>query len=164
MILTGDSLKSLFPNVDLVHLKLIAFVIITPLSWMPINLLSHVSILGIVSVILLAVVIIIDGFKPESPGSLLKPMDTNLFPPNWMALPLAFGLINAAFTGHAVFPSLYRDMAKPGSYNKMVDYSYLITSAVYIIVAACGYLMFGSETLAEVSKLLLFFFSTKDFT
>jgi vesicular inhibitory amino acid transporter len=161
MILIGDSLKALFPNVDLVHLKLIAFVIITPLSWMPINLLSHVSILGIVSTLSLTAVIIIDGFKPEPPGSFLKPIDTYLFPPNWMALPLAFGLINAGFTGHAIFPSLYRDMAKPGSYNKMVNNSYLITSVVYITVAVCGYLMFGSETLAEVSKLLLFFLAQK---
>src|SRR5436309_3103194 len=121
MILVGDSLKTIFPNVDLVQLKLITFFIITPATWMPINLLSHVSILGIISASSLAVVIIIDGSaKAESPGSLLKPMDTYLFPPNWMALPFAFGLINSGFTGHAVFPSLYRDMAKPGSYNKMV--------------------------------------------
>jgi amino acid permease len=157
MILIGDSLKTLFPDVDLVLLKFIAFAIITPFTWMPINFLSHVSILGIIAASSLAVVILVDGFKPEPPGSLLNPMDTHFFPPNWMGLPLAFGLINAGFTGHAVFPSLYRDMAKPESYNKMVDCSYFITSIVYITVAASGYLMFGSETMEEVRKLLFFF-------
>ena len=65
---------------------------------------------------------------------------------------LTFGLINAEFTDHAVSPTLYRDMAKPGSYNRMVDYSYAITSVIYITVAASGYLMFGSETLQEVGN------------
>jgi amino acid permease len=156
MILTADSLQALFPTVDLVRLKLMAFFIITPTTWMPIHFLSHVSIFGIAATASLASVVLIDGFsKFDPPGSLLNPMDTHFLPPNWMALPLAFGLINAGFTGHAVFPSLYRDMAKPESYNSMVNYSYLITSFIYIVVAVSGYLMFGSETMEEVSKILL---------
>ncbi|GBB94132.1 hypothetical protein RclHR1_00230010 [Rhizophagus clarus] len=152
MILTGDSLQTLFPNVDLVHLKLIAFFIITPTTWMPFHFLSHVSVFGIAATASLAAVVLIDGFtKFESPGSLLNPMDTHFLPPNWMAFPLAFGLINAGFTGHAVFPSLYRDMAKPESYNSMVNYSYLIASSIYITVAASGYLMFGSTTMEEIT-------------
>ncbi|CAB4376666.1 unnamed protein product [Rhizophagus irregularis] len=152
MILTGDSLQTLFPNVDLVRLKLIAFFIITPTTWMPIHFLSHVSIFGIAATISLAVVILIDGFtKFDPPGSLLNPMETHFLPSNWMVLPLAFGLINAGFTGHAVFPSLYRDMAKPESYNSMVNYSYLIASTIYITVAASGYLMFGSGTMEEIT-------------
>src|SRR5205823_13375440 len=116
---------------------------------------------GIACAISLAAVVLIDGFtKLEPPGSLLKPMYTYLFPPNWMTLPLAFGLINSAFAGHAVFPSLYRDMAKPESYIHMVNYSYLITSMIYITVAMGGYLMFGSETMEEVDK---FFYYQKFF-
>ncbi|CAG8435541.1 7793_t:CDS:2 [Funneliformis mosseae] len=152
MILVGDSLHTLFPRVDLVQLKLISFFIITPFTWMPMHFLSYASIFGIISTLSVAAVILIDGFsKLEPPGSILNPMDTSFFPSNWMTLPLAFGLINAGFAGHAVYPSLYRDMAKPALYNRMVNYSYLISSIVYITVAASGYLMFGPDTLQEIT-------------
>ena len=156
MILVGDSLKTLFPQVDLTRLKFIAFLVIAPITWMPIHLISYASMLGIIASISLAVVILIDGFtKPEPLGSLLKPMDTHLFPSNWITLPLAFGLINVGFTGHYAFPSLYCDMEKPGSYNRVINYSYLIASIIYITVAVSGYLMFGSETLKEVKQISL---------
>ncbi|CAI2169502.1 18938_t:CDS:2 [Funneliformis geosporum] len=162
MILVGDSLKTLFPHVGLVQLKLISFFIITPITWMPIHFLSYASIFGIISTLSVAAVILIDGFtKLEPPGSILNPMDTSFFPSNWMTLPLAFGLINAGFAGHAVYPSLYRDMATPASYNRMVDYSYLISSLVYIIVAASGYLMFGPDTLQEITLNIM---TTKGFS
>ena len=39
-------------------------------------------------------ILLIDGFiKPTSPGSLLEPAATYLFPANWMTLPLSFGLL-----------------------------------------------------------------------
>ncbi|CAG8438396.1 9833_t:CDS:2 [Acaulospora morrowiae] len=153
MILVGDSLKTLFPQVELTSLKLIVFVIITPLTWMPIHYLSYTSIFGIITASSLAAVVLIDGFtKCEAPGSLLNPMDTYLLPPNWITVPFAFGLINSAFSGHAVFPSLYRDMAKPCDYKQVVNYSYLVASVIYITVAISGYLMFGSQTMQEITQ------------
>ncbi|CAG8489848.1 1528_t:CDS:2 [Scutellospora calospora] len=126
----------LFPQVDLTHLKLIVFLVITPVTWLPIHYLSYTSILGIFTASSLALVLLFDGLtKFEAPGSLWKPTDTCLLPPNWMVVPLAFGLINSAFSGHAVFPSLYRDMAKPSHYKKMVNSSYLISGVIYITVS-----------------------------
>lgn len=57
----------------------------------------------------------------------------------------------AGFAGHAVFPTLYRDMNDPKRYDQMVDITYALTILVYVAMAAAGYLMFGSETLQEVS-------------
>lgn len=57
----------------------------------------------------------------------------------------------AGFAGHAVFPTIYRDMNSPKQYNRMVDVSYLVTGIVYLLVAASGYAMFGSATMQEVN-------------
>jgi vesicular inhibitory amino acid transporter len=38
--------------------------------------------------------VLIDGLlKPHTPGSLLEPATTYLFPQNWQTIPLAFGLL-----------------------------------------------------------------------
>lgn len=64
---------------------------------------------------------------------------------------MSFGLIMAGFAGHAVFPTIYRDMKSPKRYNEMVNYTYLVTALVYMTIAACGYAMFGSNTMQEVN-------------
>lgn len=69
-----------------------------------------------------------------------------------MTVPLSFGLIMAGFAGHAVFPTVYRDMDTPKLYSRMVNWTYVATTFVYFGVAACGYLMFGSDTMQEVSR------------
>lgn len=56
----------------------------------------------------------------------------------------------AGFAGHAVFPTVYRDMDTPKLYSRMVNWTYVATTFVYFGVAACGYLMFGSDTMQEV--------------
>jgi solute carrier family 32 (vesicular inhibitory amino acid transporter) len=39
-------------------------------------------------------ILLVDGFvKPTSPGSLIDPAKTYLFPANWITLPLSFGLL-----------------------------------------------------------------------
>ncbi|CAG8496093.1 25666_t:CDS:2, partial [Gigaspora rosea] len=108
---------------------------------------------GILTASSLALVLLFDGLtKFDSPGSLWQPMNTHLFPPNLMVLPLSFGLIDSAFSGHAVFPSLYRDMANHLYFKKTVNFSYLISGIIYITVIVCGYLMFGSETMDEITQ------------
>lgn len=57
----------------------------------------------------------------------------------------------AGFAGHAVFPSIYRDMQDPKLYDRMVNITYVITIVVYAAMAAAGYLMFGSTTMQEAS-------------
>lgn len=60
----------------------------------------------------------------------------------------------AGFASHAVFPVLYRDMDNPKQYDTMVNWTYVATTTVYLLVAVCGYLMFGSQTMQEVSLLV----------
>lgn len=68
-------------------------------------------------------------------------------------IPLSFGLMMAGFSGHAVFPAIYRDMENPKKYERMVDLTYVITVGVYITMAIAGYTMFGLDTMQEVKIL-----------
>ena len=56
----------------------------------------------------------------------------------------------SGFAGHAVFPSIYHDMQNQKEYKKMVNYSYLMVTVIYMTVAVSGYIMFGSKTMEEV--------------
>ncbi|CAB4417046.1 unnamed protein product [Rhizophagus irregularis] len=60
-------------------------------------------------------VMVIDGFaKREMPGSFSWiPWKTDWLPFQWYNVPMMFRSIMAGFTGHAVFPSVYRDMQNP---------------------------------------------------
>ncbi|CAG8515426.1 14743_t:CDS:2 [Funneliformis mosseae] len=153
IILVGDSLHAIFPDASLNLLKVIAWIVMTPLTLIAIRYLSYFSLLGILSAICLVNVMIIDGFtKHESPGSLIDPMETDIFPFRWYNVPMSFGLIMAGFTGHAVFPSVYRDMKNPKQYPKMVNYTYVLTTIVYFLMAVCGYLMFGRTVMQEITQ------------
>lgn len=58
----------------------------------------------------------------------------------------------SGFSGHAVFPAIYRDMENPKQYESMVNITYVITIGVYITMAIAGYMMFGLETMQEVNN------------
>ncbi len=46
------------------------------------------------TVMLVVLILVLDGFiKPTSPGSLIEPAKTYMFPANWLTLPLSFGLL-----------------------------------------------------------------------
>ncbi|KAF7731383.1 hypothetical protein EC973_000191 [Apophysomyces ossiformis] len=156
VVLLSDGIDSLFPGHSPLSLRIISFLILTPTVFLPVRHLSYTSLLGIFSVLSVLFVIIVDGFsKPNSPGSLLEPADTTVWPSNWSSLPLSFGLIMAGFAGHGVFPTIYRDMQHPKKYESVVNWSYFVTAIVYATVAICGYLMFGSATMQEITQNLV---------
>ncbi|KAG2171796.1 hypothetical protein INT43_008176 [Umbelopsis isabellina] len=155
IVLFADSLHILFPTVDTVTFKILAFIILTPTTYLAIRHLSYTSFVGILSSFTLVAVVCYDGAtKTEHPGSLSDPMPTSLFPVHWMTLPLAFGQMAAGFAGHATFPSVYRDMAHPEDFNQVVNYTYLATSLIYAFMAASGYLMFGENVLVITENMM----------
>ncbi|KAL9539255.1 hypothetical protein MBANPS3_010370 [Mucor bainieri] len=153
VVLLGDGIDSLFPGFSLKETRVLSFFILTPMLFLPVRHLSYTSLLGIISAFSIIIVIVVDGVtKKDAPGSLIEPADTEIWPSNWMTVPLSFGLIMAGFAGHAVFPTVYRDMETPKLYNRMVNWTYVATTFVYFGVAACGYLMFGSDTMQEITQ------------
>jgi vesicular inhibitory amino acid transporter len=98
-----------------------------PTVFLPLSLLSYTSILGIMSTVLIIIVVLVDGFsKGEPPGSLWNPADTTLRVQSLGELGIAFGLFMAGFSGHAVIPSLARDMINPEEFDKMINWAFVL--------------------------------------
>lgn len=129
VILFADSLNLLLPGLASVNAwKCVCAMLVLMLNAMPLRWLSYTSVIGIFStfcskwplslrrssyldvVLILSVVVcivIIDGLvKPSAPGSLWEPAKTYLFPSNWLAVPLAYGLLASPWGAHSVFPSV----------------------------------------------------------
>ncbi|OZJ05932.1 hypothetical protein BZG36_01225 [Bifiguratus adelaidae] len=156
VILLGDSLQVLFPAYSSTSLKVATLFFLTPTTFLAMHHLSYTSILGILSSVTLTSVVLYDGLtKREAPGSLWEPMPTNAWPSNWMRLPFTFGLCMAGFAGHAVFPNIYRDMMAPEQYPKVVNMTYIATAFIYTSMAVTGYLMFGENTMQEITQNLM---------
>ena len=155
-ILFGDSLNALFPEVSVTKFKLLGFVLICPLSFLPLSILSNVSLLGITSTLGTIFVIFFCGiWKDVAPGSLHAPCPTNWWPENFKSFCLSIGLLSACWGGHAIFPNLKNDMRHPKAFNSCLKYTYMITSAADIGTAVFGFLMFGSFVDNEITKNIL---------
>jgi vesicular inhibitory amino acid transporter len=151
--LFADSLHLLFPDfITVTEWKIVAFFILTPLSFVPLRILSFSSVIGILSTIGIFISIFANGLiKPESPGSLRDPMPTYIMPQSWLALPLSFGLLMSPWGGHGVFPNIFRDMRHPAKYPKAVDITYIVTYVLDAGMAVIGLLMFGDGVLDEIT-------------
>lgn len=156
VILFADSLDLLIPGWGVIEWKLVCGVLLIPLNFAPLRLLSFSSILGILCCTTLVGIVIIDGIiKPHTPGSLREPATTHLFPEHWSTLPLSFGLLMSPWGGHSVFPSIYRDMRHPYKYGKSLRYTYSFTYGLDLTMAVVGLLMFGDYIRDEVTSNIL---------
>jgi vesicular inhibitory amino acid transporter len=100
---------------------------ILPTIMLPISFLAYTSVIGILSSLLIVFVLFYDGLtKLQAPGSLFDPSTTELFVPiEFQKTGLAFGLFMAGFSGHAVVPSLARDMAEPAQFKTMIKWAFV---------------------------------------
>ncbi|KAH8434708.1 putative transporter [Aspergillus melleus] len=156
VVLFADSLHALIPAISILQWKLICGLLLVPLNFVPLRLLSVTSILGILSCTSIVIIICIDGFiTPHTPGSLREPAETSLFPKNWGTLPLSFGLIMSPWGGHGVFPNIYRDMRHPQKYGKSLWITYLFTYFLDCAMAIIGWAMFGDAVRDEITANVL---------
>lgn len=151
VVLFSDSMHAVAPQFTSHEYKVLGLLILLPSIFLPLHLLSFASLLGILATVFIIAVIFIDGFsKTQSPGSLWESAPTDLAP-NWAALPVSFGLFMAGFAGHAVIPSLARDMSEPEHFDSMINWAFFVATLIYAIVGAGGYIMFGRDVSDEVS-------------
>lgn len=156
VILFADSLAALIPSLDVTGWKLLCGLILIPLSFAPLRLLSFTSVLGIISCSGLVILVIIDGLvKSKQPGSLTTPATQHLFPRDWSMLPLSFGLLMAPWGGHSVFPNIYRDMRHSYRYTKALNITFSFSYILDLSMAVVGLLMFGDEVLDEITSNIL---------
>jgi len=160
VILMSDSIVALFPGVlDAKLVKIGIVMLLTPTTFpKSLSILAYGSILGIIALLNLVGIIIYDGLiTPQTPGSLLEPAKTSLWPPMdvrnpYTSLGMSVGLLMSGFGGHSVFPQLYRDMGQPQLYPKVVNVTYVFTLAFYVVVASVGYIMFGDGLHQEITQ------------
>lgn len=156
IILFSDSFHILFPSLQRVLLKGIIVAVLFVLSFLPLSILSLCSLLGIICTSLLIVVIIICGLLTStSPGSLVTPAVTNLWPSEYKYLFLSLGLFMAPWGGHPVFPELYRDMRHRSKFSKCCNIAFGITFNLDYLIAAIGFLMFGINCQDSLTKNLM---------
>lgn len=139
IILFGDSVYAMFGGyLTPAAFKAIGLAIILPTIFLPLNLLSPVSVIGIVSTFTLFGVVLLDGLiKKEAPGSLWQPATTHLLP-EWSRFPLSFGLIMSGFSSHPIIPSLYKDMRDPRKFSKMLNLAYVGATIIYLSMGMVG--------------------------
>ncbi|KAI3337321.1 transmembrane amino acid transporter [Xylariaceae sp. AK1471] len=157
IVLFADSLSLLFPGtLTLTQFKVVCTIVLIPLQFAPLALLSVTSFVGIFCCLGIGFIVILDGLlKQTTPGSLIEPATTYLFPANWLTLPLSFGLLMSPWGGHSVFPNIYRDMRHPQKYKKAVSYTFSFTLLVDASVAIVGLLMFGDGVRDEITANIL---------
>lgn len=152
IILFGDSLAAIFPNIAPAAFKMLGYCLVLPSVFLPLKFLSPISVIGIVSTFTLVVVVVSDGIiKKEAPGSLWSMGPTTLGP-RWDRLPLSFGLIMSGFSSHPIIPSLVRDMKDPSKFPRMLNLAYVAATVLYLGMGMVGYAMFGTTVSDEITK------------
>ncbi|KEY67297.1 hypothetical protein S7711_04550 [Stachybotrys chartarum IBT 7711] len=157
VILFADSLYSLIPGFASIDVwKCICACLILLLNSLPLRWLSYTSVIGIFSTFSIVVIVIIDGLvKEHQPGSLREPATTYLLPSNWLALPLAYGLLASPWGAHSVFPSIYRDMRHPYKWGKAVKVTFSFSYILDTCLAIIGILMFGDDISDAITSNIL---------
>lgn len=132
VVLFGDSMEIVIPRLSSDTYKLIGFFLILPTVFMPLRMLSIPSVMSTLATVVLVGIVVFDGFwKTKAPGSILDPAPTRMGPEmyqlNWLG---SIGLVLAGFGGHAVIPSVARDMKKPESCDRIFNIAFVSDSLV----------------------------------
>ncbi|XP_007032545.2 PREDICTED: vacuolar amino acid transporter 1 isoform X1 [Theobroma cacao] len=156
LILEGDNLQKLFPNVDFEVAGLtvggkqgfiiIVALIILPSVWLDnLSLLSYVSASGVLaSAVILGSIIwtaAFDGIGFQQRGTLL----------NWDGIPTAVSLYAFCYCAHPVFPTLYTSMKKRHQFSNVLVICFVLCTLSYASMAIFGYLMFGSDVQSQIT-------------
>ncbi|EPZ33307.1 Amino acid transporter domain-containing protein [Rozella allomycis CSF55] len=158
IILAGNTLNAIFPAISSDIFKIIAWIVIIPTVWpTDYSYLAYASILGLTGTSFMFIVIFMCGFlATSSPGSLLKPAETKLFPESLADIPLTFGPIMFCFAGHTVTPTIILDMKQPKLFNRMITSTYAVVTTVFLSMGIAGHFMFGQDTESEFTLNLAF--------
>jgi len=147
LIIIGDNLEKLFPNINNKLLVLSGFLVTLPtICIRKINILSYFSIIGVITYIILLVNIIYTGIIND----LFKNPNTTLVT-NIKDTTNIFGLFIICFGGHAVLPSIFINISNSNKLKNIIDIPYYISVTFYLIYGFCGYLMFGNQVKPEIT-------------
>lgn len=156
VLLFADSFNSIFPELNKIYLKIFICSLLIILNFLPLRILSFLSISGIFCTTMTCLMIAISGFyKFDKPGSLINFMPTNLWPTSLINLLFSLGLFLAPWGGHATFPEIYRDQLIPEDFNKCMNKSFSFSFSIDLATGILGFLMFGSDVKDEITGNIL---------
>lgn len=154
IILESDNLSSLFPNAKLdlggLHLNshvlfaVVTTLVVLPTTWLrDLRILSYISVGGVIASILAVVTLswagLVDQIGFQNKGTSL----------NITGIPIAIGLYGYCYSGHGIFPNIYSSLKQPNQYSSVLFTCFAICTAMFGLVAAMGYTMFGESTRSQ---------------
>ncbi|GME68712.1 unnamed protein product [[Candida] boidinii] len=157
VILFSDSFSATFTEIKPYYFNVSLCALLIFINLLPLNILSFLSFIGISCTSSIVILLLVCGFikGDQSPGSLLSPMPTNLWPSSLKNLLISVGIFMAPWGGHAVYPELFRDMRHPSKYEKCVDSAFGFSYFVDLLTGILGFLMFGVKIDEEVTRSIL---------
>lgn len=146
ILLQGANLNKLWPGFSTLTYMLICTAILLPTLFFGMRFLSYLSFVGVCSSVLLVATVIVSGVAAGPTGETVL-LDLG-------GIPISFGVILFTFSGHAVFPNIYRAMQHKQSYGSMVMISFFIILAFYGGLAVAGYYYYGSTVNSQITLAL----------
>ncbi|XP_068656990.1 amino acid transporter AVT1B-like [Aristolochia californica] len=149
VILMGENLSSVFPNVHLAFLgthlnslqffSVLATLAVLPTTWLRnLSFMSYLSAGGVVASLLVVACLLwvglVDQIGFHASGTALDIAN----------LPVALGLYGFCYAGHPLFPNIYLSMENPRDFPSVLLLSFVVCTVLYSGVAVTGFLMFGN--------------------
>ncbi|KAJ4845418.1 hypothetical protein Tsubulata_032358 [Turnera subulata] len=156
LILEGDNLDKLFPNMGLKFVGLdiggrkgfilLSALVILPTTWVrSLGLMAYVSAGGVAaSIVLVGCVFWVgegNGVGFHERGMLL----------DWEGLPTTISVFTFCYCGHAVFPTLANSMKDRSQFPKVLFICFIASTLTYGSMAVLGYLMYGEHLKSQVT-------------
>ncbi|KAF1879161.1 hypothetical protein Lal_00047833 [Lupinus albus] len=157
LILEGDNLQNLFPNIDIKiaglevggkqFFVILACLVIMPTVWLDdLSLLSYISAGGVLASAIFIIAVFFTAILDESIG-----YNGNGTLLNWNGVPTAASLYAFCYCAHPVFPNLYNSMRNKHQFSYVLLVCFVVSTAGYAFVAITGYLMYGTKVDSQIT-------------